>query len=88
MPSIFLCVHIPSAIKVTEFRTIPMKLRLKQILNVKFSGQKWPKAAQRFRQHEREVAIIFSSLTLLMSDSMLNEEKLQDRTWFCPMGID
>ncbi len=42
----FLCVHAPNAIKVTKFRTIPMKLWFLKIQNRKFSGQMWPKSSR------------------------------------------
>ncbi len=42
----FLCVHIPNAIKVTKFRTIPMKLWFLRIQNRTFLSQKWPKSTR------------------------------------------
>ncbi len=61
----FVCVHIPSAIKVTEFRTILVKLRFLKIQNVKFSGQKWPKTAQGLRHCCFSNRIVFTEMKVL-----------------------
>ncbi len=42
----FLCVHIPNAIKVTKFGTVPMKLWFLKIQNRNYFGQKWPKSTR------------------------------------------
>jgi len=53
MTSIFVCVHIPNAIKVTKFRNILMKLWFLKFQNRNFFSQKWPKSTWGFGRKEK-----------------------------------